>query len=442
MSFTSKQLAQYVRGELVGDENIQCSGASIDSRNCKKGNVFFALQGEQSDGHAFVQNAQDARCSVVVVERAIQSTIPYVLVSDARSALRSLAVGRRAELEATVIAVTGSVGKTTVKDMLGTLLGDTAVVSAKSFNNDLGVPLTILSAEEASFLVAEVGANDVGEMKPLSQLVSPSIAIITAIGNAHLEGFGDAETILREKATLLEALPSSGYAIIPEEIDISPFAIAAHVITVGDSESADIQVQTSVNSDGNAILRIGDDTVVLSLLGEHNARNGALAVVACSVAMPEVPIGVILQKITRVQAPDGRLSQKHVGGITFIDDSYNANPTSMRGALEFFANLQCGRKVLVLGDMLELGANAQHEHDALVERIAKIDADVVCLVGEYMLGPALSLQSTHEPTTSNEALKRIASLLQKGDTVLLKGSRGVQLERIIEMKRQTTVSNH
>ena len=437
MSFTSKQLAQYVCGELVGDENIQCNGASIDSRNCKKGNVFFALQGEQSDGHA-----QDAGCSVVVVERAVQSTIPYVLVSDARSALRSLAVGRRAELGATVIAVTGSVGKTTVKDMLGTLLGDTAVVSAKSFNNDLGVPLTILSAEKASFLVAEVGANDVGEMKPLSQLVSPSIAIITAIGNAHLEGFGDAETILREKATLLEALPSSGYAIIPEEIDISPFAIAAHVITVGDSESADVQAQTSVNSDGNAILCIGDDTVVLSLLGEHNARNGALAVVACSVAMPEVPIGVILQKLTRVPAPDGRLSQKHVGGITFIDDSYNANPTSMHGALEFFSNVQCGRKVLVLGDMLELGASAQHEHDALVETIANIDADVVCLVGEYMLGPALSLQSTHEPTASNEALKRIASLLQKGDTVLLKGSRGMQLERIIEMKRQTTVSNH
>jgi len=442
VTFTVGQLAMYVDGSLIGDAEVHCCGASIDSRSCKKGNVFFALQGEQVDGNEYIEDAVQAGCSAVVTERAVKTTVPVIRVLDARKALIDLAKHRREELQVQkVIAVTGSVGKTTTKDMIASLLGDGVVSSQKSFNNDLGVPLTVLDAEHATFLVAEVGANNVGEIEPLAKLVRPDIAVITCIDKAHLEGFIDTATVLLEKVKLLEAVPLGGHVIVPDDIDISEFELKALVCTVGYTSSADVQIETGINDDGFGILRIGENCVTLSMLGQHNARNGALAIVACSFACPDVPIQELLSLLARVDSPKGRSCKSRVDEITFIDDSYNANPASMRSALELFATMGGNRKVLILGDMLELGDHAHAEHRLLGNAIQRVEADIVVLVGSEMEITSQTVTSIYEPLANGETMQRIAGLLRSGDTVLLKGSRGLELERIIDIKRQTKVSN-
>ena len=370
--------------------------------------------------------------------------VPYVIVQDARKALYDLAMQQRMGLPAFhVIAVTGSVGKTTTKDLIACMLGDCAVASEKSFNNDLGVPLTILAGDSAKFLIAEIGANDVGEIQPLAELIQPDIALLTSIDKAHLQGFGSEATVLSEKIKLIEALPSSGIAILPDDIDLSSFDIAATICTVGTSENAAVQIQVGTDECGCSTLMYKEHEITLSILGEHNARNAALALVACEYAHPELEQSLMLNRLESFKCPSGRLQKHEVAGISFIDDSYNANPASMRSALRLIATIPCNRRVLVLGDMLELGEHSHAEHRLLGAAIQEVEADVVMLVGSHMQSTSHAIPSLYEPEASLEAMQRMATLLKRGDTVLLKGSRGMQLERIIriiEMEQPTQVS--
>lgn len=442
MTFTTGQLAEYVDGLLIGDAFTQCSGATIDSRACEQGNIFFALKGEHTDGHEFIESAITAGCSAVVVQHKINVAVPVIQVRDVRKALYDAATHRRKEFTAIkVLAITGSVGKTTTKNMIARLLGEHVVSSEKSFNNDLGVPLTILAAEKAQYLVAEVGANEIGEIEPLANLVQPDIAVLTSIDNAHLEGFGNKENILSEKVKLLEALPKSGLAIVSEDVDLSGFNIKAPICRVGNSNTADVAIETGLHKDGYGTLQIGSDKVTLSMLGEHNAWNAAFAVVACMHAQSKLTQAEMMALVSKVESPPSRLQRHTIAGITFIDDAYNANPASMRSALELFSSIKGKRKIVVLGDMLELGEHAHCEHRLLGIAIGNIDVDIVILVGPNMKTTSQVISSIHEPDSSEESMSRIAALLQSGDTVLLKGSRGMQLERIIELKRQTKVSS-
>lgn len=445
MSFTTAQLAYGVGGELRGDQTVMCNGAEIDTRRSIEGKVFFALKGTQSDGHDFLDDAVAGGCSAVVVEQPCELTIPVVVVDDARKALFMLAERRRSELNLKqTIAVTGSVGKTTTKDLLSHMLGDETTASIFSFNNDLGVPLTILDAEDSIFLVAEIGANAVGEIKPLASLVKPDIAILTSIAKAHLEGFGDQETVKREKLHLLESLSSDGYGIVPDTIDIAGCDTKATICSVGTSDTADVQISTGLNNEGFAELEMEGHRVTLSLLGEHNATNAALAVVASSEALQragqQISIPELLDAASEVASATGRLCKRILGDITFIDDSYNANPASMRSAIQMFHGIEGCRKILILGDMLELGDCAHTEHRLLASVIQQSGADLVILVGPLM--EAASIPScVYEQEPSDNAIERIASLIQPNDTVLIKGSRELQLERIIQYKQRTKVSD-
>ncbi len=441
MSFTSGQLATYVNGELHGQLDVECSGAEIDSRQPLDGKVFFALQGEQADGHDYVGEAVANGCSAVVVERTCIVRVPVVVVRDARRALFQLAEARRTEMEFdSVIAVTGSVGKTTTKDILGCLLGDNVVISRKSFNNDLGVPLTILEGESANYLVAEIGANDVGEIEPLAKLAQPDIAILSSIEKAHLEGFGNQSTVLQEKVKLLQAVHGSGYVVIPDTVDVSLFDIAATVVRVGQTDSADVQIFTGIDEHGFATLSMDGEMVTLSLLGEHNAFNAAMAIVAARFALQDVSIVDLLQFACKAVAPEGRLRDIVVGEITFLDDSYNANPASMCSALQLFSQLKAVRKVMVLGDMLELGESSHAEHRLLAPVIENAGAELVVLVGNAM-EEALGASSAIFVQNADD-LDSVVSLLKPNDLVLLKGSRGLRLERIIELVRKTKVLEH
>lgn len=441
MSFTSKQLANAVDGTLHGDEETICNGAEIDTRQPISGKVFFALQGDNADGFEYIDDAIAGGCSAIVSQRYCKVTVPIVVVSDTRAALYTLAKTRRAAMQMqSVFAVTGSVGKTTTKDILSCLLGDDVVSSEKSFNNDLGVPLTLLAGEEARYLVAEVGANNVGEIAPLAELVQPDVAILTSIDKAHLAGFCNMATVLQEKAKLLQAVHQDGIVVVPDTIDLTGREITARIVTVGSLEDADVRIETGVDANGFATLSIDGCNKTLGLLGEHNALNVALAIVAVTRALPSQTTKAILEKATEVRAPDGRLQRIEVGGVTFLDDSYNANPASMQAALRFFRTMQAKRKVLVLGDMLELGECAHAEHRAIIGSLGEVGCDVVVLVGQAMSDasddlPAICLRG-------DDPLDSVASLLEEGDLVLLKGSRGMQLERIVDLFRQTKVLEH
>ena len=444
MSFTSGQLAQYVHGALIGPADTLCCGAEIDTREAISGKVFFALKGTQTDGHDFVGKAVENGCSAVVVERVLDDhdvTVPAIIVEDAKRALLQLAEARRAVMEfESVIAVTGSVGKTTTKDFVASLLGETAIASRRSFNNDLGVPLTILNGESAVFLIAEVGANDIGEIEPLAHVVRPDIAILTSIEKAHLEGFGNTETVLREKAKLLQAVHRDGIVVIPDTLDVSGCKIDARQIKVGKTSTADVRIETAINSEGFAMLTMEGSTVTLSMLGEHNAMNAALALVAAKHANPNISVMTLLDRASSTCAADGRLCKIEVGGIVFLDDSYNANPASMRSAMELFAKLKATRKVLVLGDMLELGENSHAEHRLLASVIEKAAADLVILVGEAMQEALGSYAAICVSTT--EELDTLHAFLKPNDLVLLKGSRSLHLERIVESVRNSKVLEH
>ena len=399
-------------------------GAEIDTRRDVAGKAFFAMRGSQADGHDFLGLAAEGKCAAVVVEREVD--VPpgpgVLLVQDCRRAL--LAAGRawRASTNARVIAITGSAGKTTTKELTGavlrSVLGDDAVhASPGSFNNDLGVPLTFLGAGNARVVVVEVGANARGEIAPLADLISPHVAVLTAIGPAHLEGFGTVRNILHEKGQLLSAVEAVGAVIAPEDIDLASVPLRAPLQTVGVPGAAS---------------------------GRHNEINVELAVAAAAATLQSMAVEFDMADLRAAAAfcdpLPGRGTVCHIAGIEIVDDAYNANPLSMAASLAAFAAAETGdhRRVVILGDMLELGPAAADAHAALADDLRRYAFDLVMLVGANMRHAA-SGADVHEAVASDAAMHRLADHLKPGDRVLLKGSRGLELERIMEaLARQRT----
>ena len=344
----------------------------------------------------------------------------------------------------TTIAITGSVGKTTTKDLLAKLLGEGTVASPASFNNDLGIPLTILNETDSQNLVIEVGANACGEIEPLARLVAPDIALITSIQKAHLVGFGSLGAILQEKIKLFGELQTDGVAIVPEDVPVDGEALPCILITVGESKHADVRVRTKCDENGFACLDVGKGFVTLNMLGKHNAMNAACAIVAAKYTFArqgeDTSLHDCLVKLASISGPDGRLSKFDLCGMTFMDDSYNANPASMRAAIETLGTMQGTRKIAILGDMLELGEQCDVEHRSLGGYLAKHTIDQIILVGSAMESAAKLLpNAVHEQSADELTMFRIAKSLREGDLVLLKGSRGLQLERVIEQVRALSV---
>ena len=445
MSFTSLQLASYVSGKLVGDGSVLCCGAEIDTRREMRGKIFFALGGEHQDGHAYINDAVNKGCAAVVVSQNIKTSVPVVKVCCTRKALFDLAVARRKNIRGQVIAITGSVGKTTTKDIASHLLGTRAVSSPKSFNNELGVPLTLLAAENADFIVVEVGANEVGEISKLASLIKPHVAVITAIGSAHLKGFGSLDAILKEKTSLLQALPNDGVAVIAEGIELSHMNLASQVVRVGTSSVADIKIDIGISKQGFATILLNSNDFILSLLGSHNSINAALAVVAVHKLLSRVgvhkPIPTLLAEACNVLPTEGRMQFQSHGNINFINDSYNANPTSMKSLLNFARVSEAHRKILVLGDMLELGEASEAEHQLLAREIKLAQAEIVFLIGPKMNSVAKCLPNAiYQPKADQETFDSIVALCKPGDTIYIKGSRKLKLERIIKTCSRIKVS--
>ncbi|MBM82314.1 MAG: hypothetical protein CMJ78_17240 [Planctomycetaceae bacterium] len=435
------ELALVIGAETDFQENTDTTiqRISIDSRSLEPGNLFWAIRGETHDGHDFVDDAFDRGAIAAVVDNVATK----LRVDDTLTALWDFSRWYRQRQNALVVGVTGSVGKTTTREMIHAVLSQklTGTQSPKNFNNHVGLPLSLLDIEQHhEFSAVEMGASAVSEIRDLTNIALPNIGVITAIGEAHLEGFGSVENIVQGKGELLEGLPTDGLAIVPGDIaatdDLARRA-NCQVIKVGcgpenDLRASDVEVHNerlTFNTLGRAF--------ELNVLGKHHIGSALSAIaVARHVGLTLDEIADGLKQFTPVS---GRCHLQLIGSCTVIDDSYNANPTSMKAACRLLRDWRgANKKILVTGDMLELGPSADEAHCELGEQAAKAGIDVLLALGkhaEQVIAGAKQYgfeDSRAQHFDSVERLNEVLSeYLEPNDVVLVKGSRGLRMEQVI-----------
>lgn len=466
-----------------GDAQREACGVSTDTRTIGAEEFFFALNGPNFDGHRFAREAiergaaglmlMDAGGAPPPAVRDLPRDTPILLHRSPREALSELAAWHRARLAAPVIGITGSCGKTTTKNILVELLSARARVvgSPNSFNNDIGVPHTLfLAGESTQAIVVEMGTNHPGEIASLCRTAHPTAGIITNVGAAHLEGLRSVEGVAREKGALAECLPSDGFLVLNADCPWTPFMqslTAARVITFSIGDRGSIGGQDSIDGctgaggrgrvesrgrragagdldaslvwshAGGTTFRLEDREITSPLLGLHNVQNLLAALAACRGL--GVPLEDVLPAISRLKSARRRLERIQAGRLTVIDDSYNANPESARASVRVLSGLHGHkRRVLVLGDMLELGPLAPELHHAIGREAAQSGIDLLVLVGELAKAAAAgALEGGLGPDrvvhfeSLDEAMLRARQLFQDGDVVLFKGSRRTGLDRFV-----------
>jgi UDP-N-acetylmuramoyl-tripeptide--D-alanyl-D-alanine ligase len=457
--WTLANLLEATGGRPLGPTPKPITGLSIDSRTIREGDAFLAIKGDHFDGHDFVRPAlaHGAALAVVSQNRLVSLGAlkgPFVVVDDVTDALRALAVAARARSAAKVIAVTGSAGKTTTKDMLKLALAPSGEVhaAAASYNNHWGVPLTLARMPvSAVFGAFEIGMNHRGEIRPLTALVRPHAAIVTTVDAVHLGAFADVEQIARAKAEIFEGLEDNGAAILNRDnpyfellAKLARDAGAKRVIGFGRHQDADARLEKlELKAGGSAIAaRIDGRRIAYELgaAGEHMAAN-SLAVLAAAIFVG-ADVGPAADALAEFSAGKGRgrriLLKLPAGSAILVDESYNANPASMRAALGVLSRVEPredGRRIAVLGDMLELGAMEADMHAALAQPIAEAAVDCVHLVGPVMAALWEALPPARRGVyaqTVAELTPRIAGAIAPGDVIMVKGSNGIRLGDLVE----------
>jgi UDP-N-acetylmuramoyl-tripeptide--D-alanyl-D-alanine ligase len=423
----------------------EITGITTDSRAVSRGQLFVALEGEKFDGHDFLESAIEQGAVAVVISRAIEGLlVPSFVVSDTLVALGMLANHYRRAWGGPVVMVAGSNGKTTTEDLIRAALSPAMKVHATTgnLNNRIGVPLTLLSIPPGSEIaVVEAGTNLPGEVAILRDIMDPDIAVVTSIGEEHLEGLGDLEGVLREEASAFDGVRIAITPSAQPEIAAAAHGKSHEVITAGLDEGDVHPESWSIGPDGLGTLVFDRVTVTPPLRGIHNLRNAMLAfgvAHACGVSDQVAAAG-----IQAMAVPKMRVAWESIGQVTLINDAYNANPGSTRAAIEILEGVGAGRqRVLVLGTMRELGDATRRCHDEISELALGSGADIVAGVGEF----AASLErvgSGDDRIVKSETVADLWPLLeprlQRDAVILLKASRGVQLEQIVP--RITTWAN-
>jgi len=432
------------------------TGISTDSRQIKPGDLFFAIKGPNFDGHEYLEQVLSSGAAGVVVNKSAKlpeslDLSRVMVVEDTVIGLGKLAAYYRDKLSCTVIAVTGSNGKTTTKELISHILTKKlrGQRSAKSFNNHIGVPLTLLSADvQDEFLVVEVGTNHPGEIDYLGNIVRPDIAVITNVGESHLEGFGTIERVASEKASIAKHVRSGGAIVVNGDREMLIRLISqpqAMMIRFGTSKDCDMRMTNlTIQGQGLEFQINGKFKIALPVLGSHNAMNCLAAVVVARRMGFEIPeIGEILKNF---KLPSMRLELMTLGDYQVLNDAYNANPMSMRSALEVLEQFPTkARRVFCCGQMMELGDQSEQFHRELGKKIGSSTVDVVIFVGgfaaqmaEEAVGAGMGAERIFSFPTSQEAAQEIGTILRKGDLVLVKGSRSMKMERIIESMKEMT----
>lgn len=446
------QAAQVLNGRLVG-EDVRFTAVSSDSRKLAQGDLFIALRGEHFDGYEFVAQATQSGAVAALVNAGSYEAHPSVLgtlssillVEDTRLALGQLAAHWRKQFDIPLVAITGSNGKTTVKEMLASILrvaagSDDAVLATRgNLNNDIGMPLTLLQLNaQHRYAVIEMGMNHPGEIDYLTCIACPDAALITNAGGAHLEGLGSVEAVAHAKGEIFAGLCANGTAIINADDAYAPLwrtlAGAHPLLEFGLDRPADVSGQWQPHDLGLQLdvqTPQGNFTADLQVPGAHNARN-ALAATAAAIAL-NVPLETVAAGLEKFSGVDGRLQRKAARhGASLIDDTYNANPASLRAAISVLAQA-AGKRVLVLGDMGELGDNAAILHAEIGSEARRAGIEKL-----YALG-ALSGNAVREFGSGARHFERIEDLqnalekeLDANTTVLVKGSRFMKMERVVD----------
>lgn len=446
-------VAEVAGGRLAGDDR-EVTGVAIDSRQARPGDLFVALAGEHADGHDFVLSAFAAGAGGALVEREEGYGGSVVVVDDAGRALRDLAAAERGELAATVVGVTGSTGKTSVKDLTAAVLGTRYRVHAspKSFNTEVGVPVTMLAVDEGiDVVVCEMGSRGPGHIRLLAEVARPQVGIVTNVGLAHMQMFGSARAVADAKAELVEALPGDGTAVLnADDPVVREFdrRTKARVIRFGTASGADVRGEDiALDRAGRpsfTLVTPGEtERVELSVPGEHMAWN-ALAAAACGVSLG-LTAGECAAGLKDARVSPWRMEVFETAeGIRVVNDAYNANPASMGAALRAARTMAGGgRCVAVLGEMAELGSVSIEEHQRVGELVARLGIERLITVGDAARVIAVSaVREGVEPervtrcASVEQALEVVSTDARPGDVVLVKASRAAGLERLAELLKE------
>lgn len=433
-----REIAAICGGTVHGEDALVDPESFIDSRAVVPGGLFCAFRGENSDGHDHVVAALAAGAGAALVDHPVAGATPLVVVDDVQAAMGRLAAEHVARLREglTVIAVTGSVGKTTTKDLLSAVLPGPTVVTRSSFNNEIGLPLTALRATAGTrHLVLEMGADKIGDIAYLTSLVAPDVSVVLAVARAHLGVFGGIEKVAEAKAEIVHGLRPGGIAVLnADDPRVAAMAGLApgRVVGFGRTPDADITAtEVELDEAGRArfTLRAGAETapVHLGLVGEHHVSN-ALAAAAVAVALG-VPLGEVARALSgrAASSPHRMAVTTRDDGITVVDDAYNANPDSMAAALRALVAIAGGRRtVAVLGAMLELGDDEDEEHAAIGRLATTLGVDLLVTVGALAGRAADEVPPprTRRCADLDEARGVLSGELRPGDVVLFKASNG------------------
>ncbi|MEA5098428.1 MAG: UDP-N-acetylmuramoyl-tripeptide--D-alanyl-D-alanine ligase [Burkholderiaceae bacterium] len=424
------------------------SGISTDSRNVQPGNLFVALRGERFDAHDFLNDVVSHGAAAVVVERIPPGLqVPALVVPDTREALGEIARHWRRQFVLPVIGVTGSNGKTTVKEMIASILRQTfgeeqCLATSGNLNNDIGVPLTLLRLNgQHRAAVVEMGMNHVGEIAQLASIAQPTVGLVNNAQREHQEFMHSVEAVARENGAVLTTLPAGGVAVFPVDDDFTPVwrELAAsggkrRVVSFGLCAEADVRGDYQLNDFGSEVmLHIGGDSreIKLQAAGLHNVRN-ALAAAACCHAIGIGPEKIALG-LTAFAPVNGRMQRKLAkNGVTVIDDTYNANPDSVRAAIDVLARAAAPR-LLVLGDMGEVGQEGQKFHEEIGAYARQAGIERFFALGDLArdAASAFGMNAVHF-NDLDELMRALQAMLPSGATVLVKGSRFMQMERVVQ----------
>jgi len=437
-------LARFAGGTLHGSDGSRLvTTVNTDSRKAAAGEVFVALVGDRFDGHEFVAQVAAAGAAAVLVSKMPADPLPcaVILVGDTLEGLQRLARGYREWHQHYVVGITGSSGKTSTKDFTCAVMAKKHQVCATlgNLNNHIGLPLSILRiAEGDTCAVLEMGMNHPGEIAPLAAIAQPDVGIIVNVGVAHIEHMGSREAIALEKGMLAEAVHEKGIVVLNANDDFTPAIAArctARVIQAGLGKGDVIASNLKPTTDGTAFtLDFSGERfdAFLPIPGEHMVANAALA--AAAGWQSGISAADATAALRDVALTKGRLETKHIAGITFLDDSYNANPDSMIAGLRTLSTLGKARRVAVLGRMGELGAIAEAEHRRVGEFAGSLKLDAVFSVGgneaAWITEASKAVPSEHFPDHAACAA-RLREWLREGDVVLLKGSRSARMEQVL-----------
>ena len=440
-----KDILKITNGKLIcGDENIEVNDFSRDTREIKEGDTYIALKGENFDGNDFCQNAIDNGAKVCIVSKDIEKIngATIIKVEDTLKVLQDIARYKRMQYDIPVVAVTGSVGKTSTKDLIASVVseGYKTLKTKGNYNNEIGLPLTVLSLKDEEAMVVEMGMNHFGEIRKLTNIAKPTVAVITNIGTAHIGNLGSRENILKAKLEILEGLKGNTVIVNNDNDLLHTWALANkdkyNIITYGITNESDYMAKNIKSFEDKSEFTISSKTdinnknILVPVGGEHFILNSL-----CGVAVGEylkVPTEKIIDGIAKLELTKKRMEiLKSKKGATVINDTYNANYDSMKAAITYLKAIENKRKIAILGDMLELGDYSKELHEKVgVEVDSKIDILITIGKEAKYIAEKSKAKQIIQCDNIEEAIEKIKEIETKDDAILLKASNGMKLFEI------------